>query len=357
MVAAPFALESLELPHWDTPADLSAWLGLSLEQLQWLCAPAQGFRDQGFDRPHRVASPHYHALLKPKRAGGLRLIELPKPVLKQVQRQLLAGLLERIPPHESAHGFVRGRGVISHAGRHVGSDTVLSFDLKDFFHSVGIGRVRALWRTVGYAEGVADALARLMTTSTPRAVRERLVEANGVGLLGAARLAAPHMPQGAPSSPALANLCAFQLDLRLEGLAWRFGARYSRYADDLVFSGPARLMRDRRILQAWVEAIARDEGFTLHPGKCRAMPQHRRQRVTGVVVNQRVNLERDAYDRLRARLHCLARTGCDTESRRRLQGEVAWALQLVAPSRAEKLSRMLAAVAAYDGDAPAGRRR
>lgn len=341
MVRAPFALEALQLPRWDTPADLAAWLEVPLERLEWLMGRAHDFRETQADRP---LSAHYHPLLKPKRSGGLRLIEIPKPELKQVQHRLLAGLLDAIPTHENVHGFVRGRSAISHAREHAGHAVVIGFDLRDFFNSIGIARIRALFRTLGYAEGVAGALARLTTTRTPLAVRERLLDAGGIALMGAKRLASRHLPQGAPTSPALANLCAFGLDLRLEGLAWRFGAQYSRYADDIVFSGPRELAARSRTLQAWVEAIVQAEGFTLHPGKTRRMPAHRRQQVTGIVVNERPNLARDAYDQLRARLHACAASGCDAETWTQLQGQVGWACQLVVESRAQKLRRMLAAV-------------
>lgn len=341
MVSPPFALEALQLPRWDTPADLAAWLGLDLERLQWLMGRARHFRECPGAPP---SSAHYHPLLKPKRSGGLRLIEIPKPELKQVQKRLLAGLLDRIPVHQAAHGFVKGRSVVSHAREHSGHAVVMSCDLRDFFNSVGVARVRALWRTLGYAQGVADALAALTTTRTPAAVRERLADSGSLGFMAAKRLASPHLPQGAPTSPALANLCAFGLDLRLEGLAWRFGAHYSRYADDIVFSGPRQLGGQGRALQGWVAAIAEAEGFVLHPRKTRRMPQHRRQRITGIVVNERPNLPRDAYDRLRSQLHAMASKGCDAETRWRLQGEVAWACQLVVASRAHKLQRMLAAV-------------
>ena len=344
-VRPPFALESLDLPCWDTPADLSAWLELPAHRLQWLTAPAQNYREVEPGRALIPPSPHYHALLQPKNTGGLRLIEVPKPELKQVQKRLLAGLLDRIPPHESAHGFVRGRSVLGHAREHAGQAVVIAYDLREFFNSIGAARIRAVWRTLGYAEGTAAALAALTTARTPRSVRERLLDAGSIGLDGARRLASPHLPQGAPTSPALANLCAFGLDLRLEGLAWRFGARYSRYADDIVFSGPRGLARERRALHAWVQAIARDEGFVLHPGKTREMPRHCRQQVTGIVVNEKPNLERGAYDRLRAQLHRFAASGCDAQTHARLQGQVSWATQLVVASRADKLRRMLAAVA------------
>jgi RNA-directed DNA polymerase len=346
MAAPPFELAGLDLPSLPTVPDLAAWLEVAPERLQWLIAPAQNFRESepAPGRPYVPAGLHYHALLKSKRSGGLRLIEIPKSDLKRIQRRLLSGLLDRIPVHQSVHGFIRGRSVLTHAGEHTGQAVVICHDLRDFFNSIGASRVRALWRTLGYPEGVSDALAALCTARTPRAVRERLLDSGSIDRLHAVRLASPHLPQGAPTSPALANLCAFALDLRLDGLAWRFGARYSRYADDLAFSGSADLMHRRSNLQAWVRAIAQAEGFAMHPDKTRVMPAHRRQQVTGVVVNERPNLERGAYDRLRAQLHGLATTGCDGATRLRLQGQVSWASQLVCESRARKLDRLLAAI-------------
>ena len=257
MAAPVFALADLALPPLATQRDLAAWLQIEPEELQWLLSPAQHFREPASMRPGAwPPAPHYRAMLKPKADGRLRLIEVPLPRLKAVQRRILAGLVERVPVHECAHGFVKDRSVLTHASVHTGQEIVLSWDLRDFFNGVGLARVRALWRALGYPEAVGAALAGLCTVRTPRGVRERLLEGGSVDALGAKRLGSPHLPQGAPTSPGLANLCAFGLDLRLEGLAWRFGARYTRYADDLVFSGTSALLRQRRALQAWVEAIA-----------------------------------------------------------------------------------------------------
>jgi hypothetical protein len=182
----------------------------------------------------------------------------------------------------------------------------------------------------------------LTTTRTPAPVRARLRESGDVDFLRERRLNSAHLPQGAPTSPTLANLCAFGLDLRLAGLAERFGARYSRYADDLVFSGPASLGRQARTLHAWVSAIAASEGFALHPAKTRQLPAHRQQRVTSLVINQRPNLARDDYDRLRAELHQLTfKTAVDPALRAHLHGRLAWAARFVCDSRVRKLEGLL----------------
>jgi RNA-directed DNA polymerase len=330
----PLGLSGCELPALTDAVQLAQWLQLSADQLAWL-AP---------ELP--LGAEHYRYQLQAKRTGGLRLLEMPKVELKRVQRRILSGLLQQVPVHEAAHGFTQGRSVISHAQSHVRQAVVIRFDLQDFFGSVNAARVRAVWHTLGYPEGVARSLTALCTHRSAEMIVQRLQDDGGLSWLGAKRLRAAHLPQGAPTSPALANLCAFNLDLRLEGLAWVFGASYTRYADDLVFSGPPLLRKQFRALWAWVAAITEDEGFTLHPDKTRCLPAHRQQRVTGVVVNTQPNMPRRDYDRLKACLHQCALHGAVSQNttqiadfRAHLLGRVAWVHQLN-PARGVKLKRL-----------------
>lgn len=207
----------------------------------------------------------------------------------------------------------------------------MGFDLRDFFASVSAARIHALWHTFGYPRGVARSLTRLCTTRTDPAVLQRLRDEGTVGWQAAKRLASAHLPQGAPTSPMLANLCAFRLDLRLEGLAWAFGARYSRYADDLVFSGAEVLHPQARTLASWVDAIVRAEGFSLNPRKTHVTPRHRQQRITGLVVNTHPNVPRADFDRLKAILHRCVLFGPAGQNRderpdfrAHLLGRIAW---------------------------------
>ena len=155
----------------------------------------------------------------------------------------------------------------------------------------------------------------------------------------APRLATPHLPQGAPTSPALANLAAFRLDRRLQGLATAAGARYTRYADDLVLSGSHRL----HALAPLVARIAAEEGFRVNPSKTRLMSRAGRQTVTGIVVNERPNVPRAEYDRLRALLHNAARDGPGELDRAHVLGRIAWVAALN-PARGAKLRRLAADV-------------
>jgi hypothetical protein len=332
----PPAPAGLERPHWPTVGALARGLGLTPAGLWRLTLPTD------WQRRRPLAQQHYRQQLVPKRSGGWRLLEVPEPHLRAVQRRLLGQLLNGLPPHAAAFGFTRGRSVVQHAALHAGQGRVLRFDLSDFFSTVRAARVHALFRTLGYSTAVARALTALCTTAAPEAW---LRAEPRLGWPQRVRLRDPHLPQGAPTSPAVANLCAFGLDARLTGLADAFGARYSRYADDLVISGPASL--PVRQIAAWVAAIAADEGFIVNPRKTRSLGAAQRQSVCGIVVNDKPNLPRDEFDRLKATLHHCVVDGPSSQNRdghadwrAHLQGRVAWAAQLN-PARAQKLKALL----------------
>lgn len=263
-----------------------------------------------------------------------------------------------IPAHPAAHGFVPGRSVAGHAAAHAGAATVVRFDLEDFFVSLPAGRVYGIFRLAGYPEAVAHLLTGLTTNAVPPGAWADIPVPDGGAdprLLRAhrtlgRRLAAPHLPQGAPTSPLLANLCAFTLDRRMAGLATRLGATYTRYADDLVLSGDRRLARGATRLTETVAAIAAAEGLRLNERKTMVMPAAGRQRVTGVVVNVHPNVARDEYDRLKAILHNAARHGPESQNRdhhpdfrAHLLGRIAWVASLN-PSRGVKLRKRFDAI-------------
>jgi hypothetical protein len=270
-------------------------------------------------------------------AGGVRLLAAPKPRLKEIQRRLLRHVLAPVPVHDAAHGCVPGRSVRTAAAPHAGAAVVLGMDLEAFFPSIPAPRIRGLLQwTVGLTEPVADAVTGLVTTVLPAPLWRRIpapLEPEPLDRhrrLGA-RLAAPHLPPGAPTSPALANLVCFRLDRRLAALAAACGATYTRYVDDLTFSGGAGLRTGR--LGERVRRIAADEGFRVHPAKTRTAGAARRQAVLGVVVNERPTLPRPERDALRALLHNCASRGWASQVRDRdpatfrdhVLGRVAWA--------------------------------
>ncbi|MCB1907884.1 MAG: RNA-directed DNA polymerase [Rhodocyclaceae bacterium] len=214
--------------------------------------------------------------------------------------------------HPAALGCVRGRGVIDHASRHAGQQRLIKLDLRDFFPGIRASRIHALFHSLGYPTRVARYLTGLTTHCSPPRILRTLPsgefdspEQRMRTLRRAMSVCNRHLPQGAPSSPALANLCAYRLDLRLAGAALECGARYSRYVDDLSFSGPFDAAHGRRIL-AMIDDIVRDEGFEPNWRTAAVVGAGTAQRLAGLTINRHPNLPRDEYDRLRAVLtNCL----------------------------------------------------
>ncbi|HUG94149.1 MAG TPA: reverse transcriptase family protein [Planctomycetaceae bacterium] len=340
MAPSPRIPGSWNLPELTTPGALAAWIQLDSARLDW-------FADC-HSRERRAASErlrHYRYRWIGKRGGSARLLEAPKMRLKAIQRRILRDVLDRIDPHAAAHAFRRGRSVVSYVAPHAGRHFVLRIDLREFFPSVRRARVHALFRTVGYPERVARLLAALCTNSVPQSVLDTVP--GPIGLEDRDRLrrvfAEPHLPQGAPTSPALANLCAWRLDCRLSGLARSAGAAYTRYADDLLFSGDRRLFRRLASFRVMVLAIVLDEGFTIHNRKTRVMTGALRQQAAGVVVNQHANIPREQYDWLKAVLYNCVRFGPASQNRaghpnfrEQLRGRIAY-VSALNETRGERL--------------------
>ena len=311
------------VPRWGSAEELAAALDLDLGELSW-------FADiHSWNRHSAQPLRHYRARWVATRSGGRRLIEAPKPRLAELQRRLLRGVLAKLPLHDAAHGFRPGRSVATFAAPHAGQALVVRLDLEGFFATVSLPRVHGLLRAVGYPPAVARLLAGLLTTVTPVDVLATGPDSAGAAWRLRRRLAVAHLPQGAPSSPMVANLVARRLDRRLAALAERLGANYSRYADDLAFSGPAGLPLHRLVPGA--RRIAADEGFRLREDKTRIAAAHQRQRLAGLVVNVSPAVARADYDALRAELHNCLHTGPAEQNRAghpdyraHLRGRIAW---------------------------------
>ena len=322
------------LPELDDLGDLASFLDVTASELDWLSDPRHLARSTDA-RPLQ----HYRVSHRPAASGAIRVLEAPKPRLKRIQRRLLDEVVSRIPPHDAARGFRPGGSVRSYAAPHAGRSVVVRLDLESFFASVTVSRIYGIWRTAGYPEPVAHCLAGLVTCVLPRSTWRTVPTPASDALLDAhwrlgRRLAAPHLPQGAPTSPAMANLAAFRLDVRLAALAGSWGGHYTRYADDLAFSGEAGWGRGTSRLVDAVEVIVRDEGFRLNARKTGVMPRAGRQSLGGLVVNDRPRVARHQVDTLRAILHNCRVHGPSTQNRddlpaweAHLRGRIAWVAQ------------------------------
>ncbi len=306
----PLRLAHADLPHLPTLGELADWLELMPDDLAWL---ANRWRVDAREASSRLHHYTYHAV--EKRDGRHRLIERPKPLLRVAQHKLLHELIARVTPHEAAHGFRKGRNIVTFAQPHADQQIVIRIDLQDFFASVTYARVHALFRTLGYPRGVTQAMTALLTNRVPSALFHSGQLKDKFDWPEQRRLRDRHLPQGASTSPALANLCAFRLDVRLAALARSLGTTYTRYADDLAFSGGAQLSRRAQRLPLWVASIAIEEGFAVQQHKTRVMQRGVRQRLAGVVVNRHPNLARERFDTLKTMLTNCVRHGPASQNR------------------------------------------
>jgi len=339
MQPVPGNPQSWSVPEIVTPGQLADWCGVASGHLDWL---ADCQRLERHVRHEQLRNYQYRWI--GKRGSGCRLIESPKFRLKAIQRRVLDAILSHIPVHDAAHAFRSLRSPLTCATPHVGKAIVLRIDLRDFFPSIPMRRVFGIFRTAGYPEAVARLLAGLFTNSVPNFVLDACqnVDATQRRQLFV-RYSVAHLTQGAPTSPALANLCAFKLDCRLNGLARKFDASYTRYADDLVFSGDRHFFRRLSRFRILACAIAIDEGYDIRRRKTREMPASQRQKTVGLVVNSRPAVDRREFDRLKATLMNCVRFGSNTQNRgdhadfqAHLRGKIAWVAGL-SDARRKKL--------------------
>lgn len=293
------------VPELASETELADFLQLpSTGTLDWLTLP---------HRRRRSAVNHYERRSSRKRDGSLRWIEQPRPILKRIQKLIASRVLNNIPLHAAAHGFRLQHNIATCARNHIGKEVVVRVDLKDFFGSIHFARVHTLFVIAGYPRRVATLLAWLCT-------------APPVPDLG---LNETRLPQGAPTSPSLANAIAYRLDRRLHGLGQSVGAEYTRYADDLIFSGDDSFAGRTQRFVTSAAAIVMEEGFDLNFRKTRVMRRGHQQRVLGLTVNERLNTPRKEYETLRAILYNCTRFGPDSQNhgrhpkfRESLQGRI-----------------------------------
>lgn len=318
-------LQGAGLPLLATPADLAAAMGLTIPRLRWLAFHSEA--------PTRV---HYVTFEIAKRNGGLRRLSAPHQQLAAAQRWILTRILNLIPVHNSAHGFVAQHSVLTNARSHVGSSVVINTDLRDFFPTITFARVDGLFRRIGYSPAVATILALLCTECPRQAVRFR-------DQIYYAATGPRSLPQGACTSPAISNLIAHKLDRRMSAMARKLGWQYSRYADDLTWSIREEPSPPVGYVLARIRHIAADEGFQVNPAKTRVQRRSQQQSVTGVVVNDRTGVSRETVRRIRAILHNAGRTGLASQNRDQhphfeswLAGMIGW-ISMVNPEQGQKL--------------------
>lgn len=243
-----------------TCEELADWLGVELSALE-------------------AIKPSYHEFTISKRSGGKRKISAPSKELKRIQRLINRRLLSHLQSHPNVTGFEKGHSIVTNANFHTNKAVVLRMDIKDFFANTEAGRIDRFFRRIGWDAKASKLLTKLCTHKGG-------------------------LPQGAPTSPRLSNLVNYPIDARLSALAIKISASYTRYADDMTFSFEED---DRNHIASAIKVtkeVIAFYGYKLHQKKkLRITRQHQRQQVTGLVVNEKVQLPRKTRRWLRAVKH------------------------------------------------------
>jgi RNA-directed DNA polymerase len=243
-----------------------------------------------------VTSPEYVSFKIPKRRGGYRTILKPNAQLLQVQKRLVKYLTSFYKPPQAVHGFVAERNIVSNASAHLGCRVLLNIDLEDYFGSVKS-------RTLG-----------VIFQKEPFRFSQKLTQ-----LILQLTFYGGSLPQGAPTSPLLANLASTRLDEDLSHYAQQVGATYTRYADDITFSTASYVMPDniaarvkgKTILAPALVSLIETHGFKINDDKVRLRTRAERKEVTGLTVTSRLNVSRRYLNQVRAMLHSLKCDGPD----------------------------------------------
>ena len=204
----------------------------------------------------------YRVFQIPKKSGGIRVIEAPSDELKKIQLWIKENILDKFNPSQYAKGFKKGVSIYDNALPHVGKELVINIDLKDFFPSIKYSEIYKIFKYIGYTDGVSKLLTKLCTNSKNV------------------------LPQGSPASPSLSNLVSLKLDKRISRLADSIGADYTRYADDITFSGNKSISQYTDL----IFKIIHEEGYEINEDKFRLQYSFQRQEVTGLIVNTKVSV-------------------------------------------------------------------
>lgn len=256
---------------------------------------------------NNISKNSYKEFAKRKKSGGVRKIHAPVKGLMPIQKALNLILQCVFTPHQAATGFVPEKSIVDNARVHRGAHYVYNIDLKDFFPSIDMKRIAACLRIPPF--NVVDTneapLAFLIANLCCTLIEVERKNKNGEWEKKILKV----LPQGAPTSPILTNIICQRLDRRLSGLARRYGAQYTRYADDITFSSMYNLYRQGREFLREMEEIIKGQGFHINPKKTRLQKSGYRQEVTGLVVNEKVNVHRSYVKQIRRWLYLWERYG------------------------------------------------
>lgn len=254
---------------------------------------AKRLLDQGlpviFDRDHlfqvfrmyEIKHDFYHEFVITGKRGKSRTICAPSRSLKMRQRWILDHILYKIPAAECCEGFVKNHSIYTNAKKHIGYDQSLNVDIKDFFPSITQDRIVLLFKEIGYSTDAAMYFADICCHDKK-------------------------LPQGAPTSPYLANLVCREMDRQLLEFAGGYNLVYTRYADDMSFSGNCEISE----FYEKIQSIISKNGFRINLGKTRIYKGRKRKIITGIIVKEdSLSVPRDYKRKLRQEIYYCKKFG------------------------------------------------
>ncbi len=337
-------LTDFNLPVFENALALATAIGISLNELRFL----------SFSRKTSTVS-HYKRFYLAKKTGGKRLISAPMPRLKAVQHWILEHILYKVPLHDAAHGFALDRSIKTNARPHLQADIVVNIDVKNFFPTISYRRTKGMFKKLGYSEQIATILGLICTEPE---VDEVVMDGKTYFIDKSERF----LPQGAPTSPAITNIICYRLDKRLEGMAKKVNYIYTRYADDMTFSAKGQKIKDVNRVLWQAKQIVEDEGFTVHPDKIHIMRTGSRKEVTGVIVNDKLGIQRKKLRNFRATLYQIEQTGIEGKTwgnghiLNTIQGYASYVYMIDPAKGAPLLARVNAILEQHHNERPVSKR-
>jgi RNA-directed DNA polymerase len=256
------------LPDINTAEELAELMNISVEELNWLSYNKRISRMR-----------HYYKFYIAKSNGSDRQIQAPTAKLKIAQQWILINILNKLPVHDAAHGFISNRSTYSNALPHNNNKLIIKLDLKDFFSSIKITRVKHLFKSIGYSDSIAEILSVLCTDSDYKEIKIN-------NKIAYKAISKRYIPQGAPTSPSISNALFIKIDNIVTELANMSGFTYTRYADDLTFSTSNIIHNvDIRNFINRIITVVKVNGFTIQESKTKILPTKVCQNITGLIVN------------------------------------------------------------------------
>lgn len=262
----------------------------------------------------RDSQVRYRSFSIKKKNGGKRRIKAPVAGLKAIQKSLNLLLQTIYEPSDAVMGFIKGKGIVDNARAHLGKNYVLNIDLKDFFTTIEQGRIWGRLKLPPFnlnEKNKSLEVANIISVITTQEALVSRADENGFSSFCKRNV----LPQGAPTSPLISNAVCQQLDFYLTAVAKRFGLKYTRYADDLTFSSMHHVYHTDGEFMKELYRIIKKHGFSINHDKTRLQKKGFRQEVTGLIVNDKINVTSTFIKQLRVWLKNWETIGYDETTR------------------------------------------